>query len=374
LFDFNEYTSTKIFFGKDSISELSQSVSDFGKRCIIVTGRSGAQKSGALQDIESVLSRHNISYCVFSAISENPALSEAIEAGRMAVAESSEFVIGIGGGSAIDAAKAAAMFISNPDILNTPMKLFLETESLKCAAPIIAVPTTAGTGTEANRYSVITIDGTTQKKSFKTDNVIPRIAVLNPKYTASLPPKYAMGSALDAFCHCAESYMSPKSTEKSETMAILGAGLLIPVLRTKHIDSSDKKVRSDLLTAALAGGIAINTTGTGFPHPFGYTITIDFGVPHGHACACFYGQYVKYCMSNTEGKERMYDFCSKIGSSPDELASLLPELSGVHFSLSDSVIDNYLVRVSSSVSHENCFYKLTDADKRAVFTALFSAK
>ena len=125
---------------------------------------------------------------------------------------------------------------------------------------------------------------------------------------------------------------------------------------------------------ASAGGIAINKTGTGFPHPFGYTITIDFGVPHGHACACFYGQYVKYCMCNTEGKERMYDFCRKIGSSPEELASLLPELSGVHFSLSDSVIDNYLVRVSSSVSHENCFYKLTDADKRAVFTELFSAK
>ena len=147
---FNVNLPTRIISGKDCLAE-NASLLSLGKRAIIVCGRSGAKKSGALDDVCGVLSSLGIEYTVFDKIAENPPLLTCFEGGMLA--KDCDFVVGIGGGSALDASKAIAAFATND--LTDPMDIF--SPDLKQSLPIVAIPTTAGTGSEANTYSVISL-------------------------------------------------------------------------------------------------------------------------------------------------------------------------------------------------------------------------
>ena len=258
---------TRIISGKNCAKNNS-SFFTLGKKAFIVCGKSGAKKSGALDDVCALLSSLDEEYVIFDKVSENPPLLTCFEGGKLARENGCDFVIGIGGGSALDGAKAIASFATNPDI--APEEIF-NVASLRKGLPIIAIPTTAGTGSEANPYSVLSLPDGERKQTFNTRCSYPVYAFLDPTYTMSLPESVTVSTALDAFHHALESLLSPKTTDVSEMMSLYAAEKIWDVL-TEYPENYSYEQREKLLYASCAAGIAISITGTGFPHPLGYSL------------------------------------------------------------------------------------------------------
>ena len=345
----------------------------WGSKCLIVTGRRSAVVSGALQDVTSVLNDRGIAFTVYNGITENPLFDHCREAGRLGNEFGAKFVIGIGGGSPLDAAKAAAVFAVTPDL--SADELF-DPAVNKPALPLVAVPLTAGTGSEVNRYSVITYDE--RKKSFSSEATLPRAAFLDPTYLRTLNADYTVSTAIDAFCHCLESFLSPKSTEESEAEALRGAALLWKALTENdfHPDNADaaglsEETRMAMLDGAACGGRAIKVTGTGFPHPLGYGLTLCYDIPHGRACGAFVGTYIAYNAETPEGKRRLTTFAAHLGTTPEMIAAVIPALADVNLILHDKVIEDMVAKVSGNKNYRNAPRPLTDEDAVDILSDLF---
>ena len=353
--NFQIHLPVQIFSGEKCL-EAHRDVLTMGKHAFIVTGKTAARKSGALNDLLPILCRNHISYTVFDRITENPLLTTCFEGGREARAAGADFVIGIGGGSPIDAAKVIAAFATNPDI--DMMDVFDADKRVNRALPLIAIPTTAGTGTEANPYGVMTLPDLTHKKSYNSPDGWARYAFLDPRYTATLPPHYSRSTSLDAFAHALESYLSPKSTDFSEMMALYAAKKIWPNLKeVPYIYTPE--TRRDLMEASCAAGIAISVPGTGFPHPLGYSITLLDGISHGCACALFDGDYIRVNMKTEVGAKKLSSFATAIGSTPGEMAETLPRLSGVDLTFSEEEIVRRVELVCGAKNYANSPYVLS---------------
>ncbi len=352
--NFDFYLPTRFLSGFGCIKRNPDLLA-LGSRAFIVTGRTSAKKCGALDDVTSVLDAKGIPYSVFSQITENPPLMTCYEGGKLCREKNADFVIAIGGGSAMDAAKAIAAFAANPEI--SPEEIY-NVETLSPSLPIVCIPTTAGTGSEANHYAVLTLEGGRQKKTFKSTFSYPKVAFLDPAYTRSLPHAYTVSTALDAFAHAIESYLSPKSNAFSEAAALFAAKEIWNVL-SQYPDAFSDEMRESLLYAATAAGIAISITGTGFPHPLGYPITLLDGVPHGSACAIFAGDYIEYNERTDEGKERLARFYDALGVKPKILREYLPALSGVDLAFTEEEICERVDLVKNAKNYANSPYVLS---------------
>jgi alcohol dehydrogenase class IV len=284
------FCPTQAFYGQDTLLENAVMLSGLGKRCLVVCGRASAKASGALGDLTEALARYGIQHAVFDEVEPNPKVETCHKGGRVAREFGAEFIIGIGGGSPLDAAKGVAAFAAN-DI--DAMSLFgaLPNPPL----PLIAIPTTAGTGSEVNNISVLTIPIGPQgsKKTYRSPASFPVLAFVDPRYTLSLPLDLTVSTALDAFCHCAESYFSPLATNVTRALCCEGAKLVWQGLVKAVMGDLSMEVRQDLLCGSTLAGISIGHTGTGFPHPLGYNLSLTDGIPHGAACAIFEGEYLQ---------------------------------------------------------------------------------
>lgn len=357
------FMPVRIVSGEGCIS-ANQNLFGIGKKALIVTGANSAVKSGALADVISALDSQGIGYSVFNKIMENPLVSVCYEGGAAASQTGADFIIGIGGGSAMDASKAIAAYAANPDIL--PMGIF-ESE-LKPSLPMILIPTTSGTGSEANMISVLTLDGKDAKKSFKSDYSYAKYAYVDPVYTYSLSYDYTVSTALDAFCHCIESYLSPKSSEITRTLAADGARDIWKVLSEISAESTISEEQRRLLAyASCRGGIAINGTGTGFPHPLGYNLTMYHGIPHGKACAAFTGEYLKYNMQNNEGRQLIAAFSELICASPEIIAENIPKLAGINLKLSSEEIELFIRQVGGASNYKNSPYVINETEMKKIY-------
>ncbi len=372
-FDF--YMPTKIISGRDAVKNNAKIIA-LGKKCLIVCGRNSAKACGAMDDVIAALGSVGISYAIYDRIRENPLVSVCFEGGEYAREVGADFIIAIGGGSPLDAAKAIAAYATNPDVKGTA----IYTADLKCPLPIIAIPTTAGTGSEVNYYSVLTVDGENLKKTYKNSASYPKIALLDPKYTESLDLNYTVSTALDAFCHCIESYLSPNATEISRAFAVQGGeklyralGVLSKISEGEGALEAVKPYREALLTAASAGGIAINTAGTGFNHPLGYNLTLYKGIPHGRACGVFMEEYVRYNQMHPEGERLINEFCRSVsGDTPEEMAANIVKWSAVDVELTHEEIELYVENVKGAGNYENSPYVINDDEKKAIYEKLFT--
>lgn len=365
-FDFN--MPVRLITGENCV-EKNRGLFALGKKCLIVTGKNSAKASGALDDVASALGCAGTDYLVFDKVGENPLLSVCAEGGHTAALYEANFIVGIGGGSPLDAAKAIAAFATNDGIV--PEELF-DVHKLKPSLPLIGLPITAGTGSEVNPYSILTLDGEGKKKTFNSPYSYFKYAFVDPKYTYSLNAGYTVSTALDAFCHCLESYMSPKATDASRMFAVYGAKKIWDVLTDgSHAGGCTPEQREALSYAATAGGIAINATGTGFPHPLGYNLTLDRGVPHGRACAAFTGLFIEYNMRTPEGKTLLEAFSDAVGVRPGRIAEVIPQLADVKLSLDLDTINDYVSKVKTATNFVNSPYKLTESEMAEVYVRLF---
>lgn len=278
------YMPVRVFSGDGAVVKNAEVFAGSGARCVLVTGKNSAVKSGALADVSEVLNRRGIPFCVYDGIEQNPSVESCISAGRTAHAFGAEFVIGIGGGSPLDAAKAAAVFAANPDL---DEKRFYEKQWQNAPLPILLVGTTAGTGSEVTKVSVLT-DRSGRKHSIHDDRLFAAAAFGDPKYTAALSLPITLSTGIDVLSHCTESYFSRSADEISRACAVRGIRLLYaPLLEAAEGGELGYAHREALYDASLLGGLAICGTGTCFPHNIGYYLTENHGVPHGFASARF---------------------------------------------------------------------------------------
>ncbi len=286
---FNYFMPTRMVFGQGVVRDAGAGLA-LGKKALIVTGKASARLSGALDDVLAVLPGE---YVIFDRVENNPSVETVIQGGALAKAEGCDYVLAIGGGSPLDAAKVMAVLAVNDA---HPLELY-QSGWKKRALPIVAIPTTAGTGSEVTQYAVLTIEEEETKKGLGGPDLFPQVAYLDPKYTESLPLDVTVDTAVDALSHLVESYLSKRATAASDLVALQGLalwGTAIPALRQGTVDL---QTRDALLLASSLGGIAIAQTGTTLVHALGYSLTYYDGLPHGRANAVCMRAYLEYTQS-----------------------------------------------------------------------------
>ncbi len=313
---------TQIVSGSNCLLSSADDIQKLGfRRVYVVTSRTAGQRSGALDDVRALCERLRMPMEVFDQIGQNPAIEDCQAAGRRAGDFGADCLIGIGGGSPLDAAKAAAAFAVRPDM---PMMELFAWENAP-TLPLLAIPTTAGTGSEVNAISVLTVDGGDRKQTFKTPQNFPRMAFLDPRYTAALPRQFALSTALDALCHAVESYLTPFSTPVTEALTLRAARDAWATIHALASGDLDEDGRLRMLEAACMAGMAIQHTGTGMPHPMGYALSLHHGLPHGAACALFLPAHLEMLKQAVPGRVE-----AVLAALETDLGGLSDTVAGLH--------------------------------------------
>lgn len=274
---FHYFMPTNCYFGRGCVAERKAAMAGLGKKAMLVTGKTSAKKNGAQKDITDALDSLGIAWILFDEIEENPSVETIEKAAKLAIAEGVEFFIGIGGGSPMDSSKAIATMAANPE-QGTDALWRRENRAL----PVVAVPTTAGTGSEVTQYAIVTLHAQRTKSSIAA-YVFATVAFLDPKYMDTLPAGTTNNTAVDALTHLVESYLSAKATAISREIAKQGLLLFkecMPALRER---AYTPETRDKLLLMSALGGVAIAQTMTSLPHGMGYFLTYEKGLPHGMA-------------------------------------------------------------------------------------------
>ena len=270
---------------------------ELGGSALLVTGKHFAKSSGLLKRVESILAKEKIKTTEFCEVEEDPSVKTVEKGGELARRKKCNFIIGLGGGSPMDVAKGIAVLATNPGGL----RQYFGSEKLKSPPlPILTIPTTAGTGSEVTRYAVITDWKAQTKKVVSSYSILPRISIIDPSLTLSLPQKLTASTGMDAFSHALEGYLSTNANSLTETFSIEAIKLIkkyLPLVYRKNSDFFREKVS----LAALYAGMVINRTGTIIVHGMGYALSLDYGLQHGAANALL----LPYVMDYLE-KGRVY--------------------------------------------------------------------
>lgn len=372
--DFNLSIPVKVISGENCVKENASLFAPFGKRCLIVTGRHSAKMSGALDDVTAALEENAIAYEIYDGMGENPLLSSCHEAGKTANAFSADFIVGIGGGSALDGAKAAAVYATNPAF---SFKDIYAAAVRNRALPLILIGTTAGTGSEVGRVAVLTDGETGRKKSIAYDDCNPALTFADPRYTGSMPYSVTVSTALDALAHAVEGYFSPKCTDIPALFAEKGIPMLWKELKRLEKEKAvpGKDGRERLYYGSLYAGITLAYCGTAFPHPLGYVLTENYGVPHGFACAVFMPALIDRAAEfESEKLERLLELTGETKESFKAVISSLVSVGDI--SMTESEINEHCSRWEDTTPKNFIFSPggFTKEEAEKLFKDLFSEK
>jgi alcohol dehydrogenase class IV len=279
-------TAGTISFGAGARSQVAEAAARFGRRVLLVTGARSLAASGELDRVCERLSSASLSVASWSASGE-PDVDTVDRGASLAKEFGAEVVVAIGGGSVLDAAKAVAAVATNGGAAID----YLEDlpgaggRTIEAAPlPLIAVPTTAGTGSEVTRNAVLRVPQAAVKRSIRDDRMLPRVAIVDPELAAAAPPEVAVASALDALTHLVESYVSLGAQPTTDLIAIAGARRAVAALRLLA-DGDRTGVWDELALASVWGGMALANAGLGAVHGLVAPLGGRCAIPHGSGCA-----------------------------------------------------------------------------------------
>ncbi|MBN1699744.1 MAG: phosphonoacetaldehyde reductase [Spirochaetales bacterium] len=276
------------FFGYGSIGRLKQIIT--GKRfsnIFLVADRMSFESSGAKDMLEPVIGNRNIMF--FSEFDPNPRIEDVKRGLALFRQHGHDVVIAVGGGSVIDMAKLIAVFADHAE---SPELLITQKKALKSRdIPLVAIPTTAGTGSESTHFAVVYING--EKYSVAAPSVLPDYAIVDPSLTLSMPPSVTAATGMDALSQGIESFWSVQSNRQSAEYAKQAISLAFDNLK-KAVLTPDNDSREKMALAAHLSGKAINITKTTAPHAFSYYLTKKYHIPHGHAVGLMLGRFIVY--------------------------------------------------------------------------------
>jgi alcohol dehydrogenase class IV len=274
-------TATRIVFGAGTVKDVGAMAKAFGRRALVVTGRD-AKRAGPLLKI---LRESGVDAAIFSVVGE-PELSTVEQGASLAKKESCELVIGFGGGSALDAAKAIAAMLANDGTLLDYVEIIGRGKALtKPSAPFIAIPTTAGTGSEVTRNSVLSSPEHKLKVSLRSPLMLARVAIVDSELTLDLPPALTASTGLDALTQLIEPFVCSRANPMTDGLCVEGIRRAGRSLRAVFADGKNKSAREDMAVASLFGGLALANAGLGAVHGFAGPVGGSFPAPHGAICA-----------------------------------------------------------------------------------------
>lgn len=277
-FEFN--LPTKIEFGKGKLKKLGNFINNInGKKVLIVTDK-GLVKAGIIDKVKKILDEEKISYTVFDEVKPNPKDVDCNKAYKLALEENVDSLIGIGGGSSMDTAKAVGTLMTH----GGELKDWYGFDKLrKNIPPLICIPTTAGTGSEITTFSVITDTETNYKMNIVDLKVAPKIALLDPELTISLPKEVTASTGMDALTHAIEAYTCNVSQPITDGLALHAIDLIIEHLTIVVKDRENMESREKMLAASLMAGISFGNADVASVHCMAESLGGLYDTPHGIA-------------------------------------------------------------------------------------------
>lgn len=283
MIGFEFRTSDQIHFGRGSISKLDTILPTDVTRVLVVSGRHNADNNPAI----AALSARNID--IHHLVLSGEPDADTIDTQASIVRQKQiEWVIAIGGGSVLDAGKAIAMLVTNAGKTLDYIEVVGKGKKIsKPALPLVAIPTTAGTGSEVTKNAVIIIRDKKAKASLRSPLMIPNAAIIDAELMASLPPSPTAHTGMDALTQVMEAYLSSKSNLLIDSLCENAIRMGFAALPRVYADGGDMDAREEMAYVSLIGGIALANAGLGAVHGFAASLGGMFDVPHGIICACF---------------------------------------------------------------------------------------
>lgn len=269
-------------FGWGRLAELGAEAAMLGTHALVVTGRTAARRSGTLDRALAALAKENVATTTFERVAPDPSLDTVTEGTELARQSACDLVIGIGGGSSMDAAKAIAIMAAQP----RPVEHYFAGKPFdERGLPLVAAPTTSGTGAECTNNSVLTDRRNGIKKSLRGPGMVPAVALVDPELTVSAPRGVTAHSGMDALVQAMECYVTKGAQPVSDVLALRAMSLIYRALPTAVADGRDRAARERMALGSHMAGLAFASAGLGAVHGLAHPIGHDFGVPHGRVCA-----------------------------------------------------------------------------------------
>jgi alcohol dehydrogenase class IV len=274
-------TATRIVFGAGAVREIGGIARTYGRRALVVTGKDQSRAKRLVAELE----KDGLESVLFSVAGE-PSISTVTEGVKHAKVEKCDLVLAFGGGSAIDAGKAIAAMLTNEGELLDYLEVVGRGKPItRQSAPFIAVPTTAGTGSEVTRNAVLASPEHKVKASLRSPLMLARAAVIDPELTHDLPAEITASTGLDALTQVIEPYVCARSNPLTDSLCVEGIRRATRSLRRAFENGQDAGAREDMAIASLFGGFALANAGLGAVHGFAGPIGGMFPAPHGAICA-----------------------------------------------------------------------------------------
>lgn len=301
----------KIISGSGALEAAESALKAFGKKALIVTDKVMIDL-GNCAKVEAALKNEGVDYVIYSDITGEPT-DVMIDGGVKVYKENGcDFIVALGGGSPIDSMKAIASLIENGGSISDYMGKVIDVP----VPPMVAIPTTAGTGSEATQFTIITDTKKDIKMLLKGAVLMPTLAIIDPQFTMTAPPKITAATGLDALCHAVEAYTSRKAQTLSDTFAVSAVKRIFKFLPVAFKDGKNEEARVEMSVAALEAGIAFNNASVTIIHGMSRPIGALFHVAHGLSNAMLMKECLKFALPGAY--DRFADLGRAIGAAKEE--------------------------------------------------------
>ncbi|MCC8097792.1 MAG: iron-containing alcohol dehydrogenase [Eubacterium sp.] len=335
----------EIFFGCGEINRIFDLVKGYNAPLIVCSPY--FVKSGLAENFKAEIKNADI----FSNVSPNPDIREVNECSEVLRQNKNDIIIALGGGSIIDLAKAASLKLNDiREVWGTGKDVTAE------PVPIIAVPTTAGTGSEVTCVSVLTDRKTDRKMPLSSEKLYPKQAVVDPKLLYSLPPHITASSGIDVLCHAVEGFWSKNHQPICDTLALKAAKLILKYLPTAYKEPDNKKAREKTAEASLLAGLAFNLPKTTASHACSFPLTSIYSIPHGEACGLTLDYFVRINGEDEHIKELIKELGYKNANEFADKIYRLKKKTGLRTGLADlNLIYEAVTRLVELSHHPNLY-------------------
>ncbi|MCG8532028.1 MAG: phosphonoacetaldehyde reductase, partial [Desulfovibrionales bacterium] len=291
----------KIYNGIGSIGELSRIFGQGSfKRIFLVTGRASYENCGVARAVEEQLDRADLAWTRFSDFAVNPSLEDARRGVEAFETFNPDLVVALGGGSVLDMAKLIKTLAPHRE--DSFDKIVKHCRVTRSSLPMVAVPTTAGSGSEATHFAVVYVEK--QKFSLAHGSLLPQWVILDPRFLLGSSPRQMACSGMDALSQAVESFWNRAATQGSRDLAVRAMELILPAIEGAVLDPNPRGNLAAMLQGSHLAGRAINMTKTTAPHALSYALTTHHGIPHGHAVALILGKFFQINWERASGEDR----------------------------------------------------------------------
>ncbi|MDR2418242.1 MAG: iron-containing alcohol dehydrogenase [Treponema sp.] len=360
------FMPTRVVMGENCVFENRELFAGLGKKALLVTGRKSAKLSGAQADVEKALAANGQARALYDKVMSNPSVECIREIASVIAAEQCNFVIAIGGGSPLDAGKAAAALACAPETESAA----LFSTSFTSALPIVAIPSTAGTGSEVTRNAVLTNHQAKTKASMAGPAMFPRCAFLDARYLSTLSLSTTINTAVDALSHAIEGMLSMRASLFSDILAKESIALIAKCYRRGDLE---RQTREELLSASTLAGMVITNAGTVAVHAMGYMLTYNRNIDHGRTAELLLGEFLRFAQKTEQSKHagRINEILTSLNMrSLDEFCAVLDTLfraSGPRERFERSELEAYAAQAVTAKNITNGIVKPSEQDIFDIF-------